>query len=225
MGSVIGDLLPLAVGVAVSPVPIMAVILMLLAPRAVGASLGFAGGWVLGIVAATVITLLVASSADIGSDDNGPSTGASWVQLLLGLALLALGVRQWRGRPRAGEDAPLPKWMAAIERITPVKALALGALLAAVNPKNLVMCVSAGVTVADGALSTGEQVVAIAVFTALAACTVVLPVLAYLVAKARMRGPLDELRLWLQANNAAVMSVLFLFIGVTLVGKGLGGLL
>jgi hypothetical protein len=46
VGPVIGDLLPLAVGVAVSPVPIIAVILMLLAPRAGGASLGFLAGWV-----------------------------------------------------------------------------------------------------------------------------------------------------------------------------------
>ena len=34
MGGVIGDLLPTALGVAISPVPIIAVILMLLAPRA-----------------------------------------------------------------------------------------------------------------------------------------------------------------------------------------------
>ena len=45
MGTVIGDLLPLALGVAISPVPIIAVILMLLSPRAGAASLGFAVGW------------------------------------------------------------------------------------------------------------------------------------------------------------------------------------
>jgi hypothetical protein len=48
---------------------------------------------------------------------------------------------------------------------------------------------------------------------------------AYLVAKTRMRAPLDELRGWLQVNNATVMSVLLMVIGVTLVGKGLGALL
>jgi hypothetical protein len=45
MGAVVGDPLPLAVGVAVSPVPIIAVILMLLAPRASGTSAGFGLGW------------------------------------------------------------------------------------------------------------------------------------------------------------------------------------
>ena len=38
MGAVVGDNLPVALGVAVSPVPIIAVILMLLAPRANAAS-------------------------------------------------------------------------------------------------------------------------------------------------------------------------------------------
>ena len=41
MGSVIGEILPLAVGIAISPIPIIAVILMLLSPHAKGASVGF----------------------------------------------------------------------------------------------------------------------------------------------------------------------------------------
>ena len=41
MNAVIGDLLPLAVGVAISPIPIIAAILMLLAAKAGGASMGF----------------------------------------------------------------------------------------------------------------------------------------------------------------------------------------
>ena len=127
--------------------------------------------------------------------------------------------------PNFGQDVPLPKWMAAMDNVTLVKAFGLGFVLSAVNPKNLLMNVSAGVTIADGALDTGQQVVAVAVFTALAASTVVLPVLAYLVAKDRMRRPLEDLRIWLQANNATVLAVLILVIGVTLVGKGLGGLL
>jgi threonine/homoserine/homoserine lactone efflux protein len=225
VGTVLGDLLPLTVGVAVSPVPIIAVILMLLAPRASAASVAFAVGWVLGIAAVTVLALLLSGGTDVADDQAGPSTGSSWVKLLLGLALLAVGAKQWRGRPKPGQDVALPKWMAAIDHVTPVKALAVGFALAAVNPKNLLMTVSAGVTIADGALDTGEQVVAVAVFTALAASTVVLPVLAYVVAKERMRGPLEDLRGWLQANNATVMAVLILVIGVTQVGKGLGGLL
>lgn len=70
----------------------------------------------------------------------------------------------------------------------------------------------------------GEQAIAVVVFTAIAVSTVAAPVIAYAVARERMRGPLDELHVWLQTHNAAVMSVLLLVIGVVLVGKGIGGL-
>ncbi|PVY30134.1 GAP family protein [Williamsia muralis] len=220
MGAVIGDLLPLAVGVAVSPIPIIAAILMLLGTRAGSTSIGFAVGWLVGIVAATVVFVLLGGAAD--STDDGPSTTSSWIKLVLGLLLLAVGVRQWRAR--TGPHAT-PAWMAAIDEMTAIKAVGLGFALAAINPKNLLMCAAAGVTIGAGALSVGSTVVAVAVFSVLAAMTVVIPVLAYHLAADRLREPLAHLKEWLQANNTTVMSVLILVIGVVLFGKGLGGLL
>ena len=102
MNGVIGDLLPLAVGIAISPVPVIAVILMLLAPRAGGASLGYLLGWVVGIVVAvSVVTVIVGGVAQSDTDD-GPSTTTAIVILLLGVGVLVLAVRQWRGRPKPG---------------------------------------------------------------------------------------------------------------------------
>jgi hypothetical protein len=46
----IGDILPLALGIMISPIPIIAAILMLLSPKAKGTSVGFLVGWVAGIV-------------------------------------------------------------------------------------------------------------------------------------------------------------------------------
>jgi threonine/homoserine/homoserine lactone efflux protein len=146
-------------------------------------------------------------------------------KLVLGLLLLLLAARQWRSRPHGDEPATLPSWMATIDQVTPVKAAGLGVLLSAVNPKNLLLCVSAGVTVAAAALDPAEEVASVAVFTVVAVSTVVVPAVAYAVAGARLRHPLDELKGWLQANNATVMAVLLLVLGVSVLGKGLGGLL
>lgn len=223
MSAVIGDLLPLALGVAISPIPIIATILMLLAPKAGGASVGFLVGWVAGIVVAVTLFTVLAGSADL-TDSDGQSATVSWIQIVLGVLLLLLAVRQWRGRPGPGEVATLPGWMSAIDSFTFPKALGLGFALSAVNPKNLLMAVAAGAAIGTGSLSGGEEAVAVAVFTVIAASTVAVPVLAYLVAKERMRHPLDELKVWLQANNGAVMGVLLLVIGVVLIGKGIGGL-
>lgn len=223
MNEVIGELLPMALGVAISPVPIIAVILMLLAPKATGTSLGFLLGWVVGIVVAISLFVVVANAIGLSSS-TGPSTGSSWTKIVLGILLVLLALKQWRSRPGPGETASLPKWMAAIDTFTAVKAAGLGFLLAAVNPKNLALSIAGAVVISSAELSTSKVVVAIAIFVVIAASTVAVPVLAYLVARERMRAPLDSLHTWLVANNATVMAVLLVVIGVALVGKGIGGL-
>jgi hypothetical protein len=224
MGQVIGDLLPLAVGVAISPIPIIAVVLMLLAPHAGGTSTGFLVGWLVGIAGATTVFLLLAGTLDLGGSGQ-PSATASWVKLVLGVLLLGLAARQRSGRPKPGEQPSMPSWMAAIDEFTAVKAAGLGVLLSSVNPKNLLMCVAAGSTIAGGGLSTGQDVWSVVLFTAIAASTVAVPVLGYAIGRKRMAGPLESLRGWLTVHNVAVMATLLLVIGVVLIGKGLGGLL
>ncbi|WP_415394532.1 GAP family protein (plasmid) [Rhodococcus globerulus] len=219
MGSVIGDLLPFAIGVAVSPVPIIATILMLLSKRAGSTSVGFVVGWLLGIIIATVLFVIL--SGTVSTSDDGPSTTVSWIKLALGVLLLVLGVKQWRGR---GGDHETPKWMQAIEEMTAVKGLGLGFALAAINPKNLLMCIAAGVSIGSASLVTGEVIVSCLVFAIIAGSTVVIPVIGYLVAADRLREPLATLKVWLQDNNTTVMSVLILVIGVVLIGKGIGGI-
>ncbi|TSD49823.1 GAP family protein [Rhodococcus sp. KBS0724] len=217
MGSVIGDLLPLAVGVAISPIPIIAAILMLLSKRAGSTSIGFALGWIVGIVVATVIFVLLSNQMEKSTDS---SAGVSWIKIALGVLLLAFGVKQWRGR---GGEHETPKWMQAIDDMTAAKGFGLGFALAAINPKNLMMCIAAGISIGAATLPTGQIVIAVAIFTVIAASTVCLPVIGYLIAADRLRTPLAELKVWLQDNNATVMSVLILVIGVVLIGKGIGG--
>ncbi|WP_353814497.1 GAP family protein [Agromyces sp. SYSU T00266] len=221
MGSVIGDTLPLAVGIAISPIPIIAAILMLLSPRARATSVGFLGGWVLGIaVAATAFTLLSAVLPQGGTDDPKPVTAV--MQLVLGAGLVFLALRQWRSRPAPGVEAPLPKWMAGIDSMNAGRALGLGFLLAAVNPKNLLLGAGAGLAIGSAGLGVGPTAVVLLVFTVIAAASVALPVIAYLAASDRMAAPLERLRGWLVHNNATVMAVLLLVIGVVLIGKGIG---
>ena len=221
MGPVIGDILPLALGVAISPVPIIAVILMLLSPKARGTSIGFLLGWVLGILVAIVVFTLL-SSVLPRSDADQPKPVAGVITIVLGLGLLLLAVRQWRSRPAPGSEPAMPKWMAAIDTMTAGRALVLAFLIAALNPKNLLMAIAAGVAIGAGTTSTGTAAVAIIVYTVIAASTIAIPVIAYLVASKRMAGPLDSLRTWLLHNNATIMAVVLLVIGVVLIGKGLG---
>jgi len=224
MGQTIGDILPLAVGVAISPIPIIAVILMLFSGRARANSLAFLLGWIAGIVAVCTFFVWLAGTQDL-STGGQPSTLSSSIKLTLGVLLLLAGMKQWRGRPEPGADVKMPGWMQRIDSLKPGAALGLGFLLSAVNPKNLLLIVGAAVTIAQASLSTTDDAITIAVFTVIGACTVALPTLAFLIMGERAQPSLDRAKSWLSVNNTAVMAVLFLVFGFTLLGKGLGGLL
>lgn len=221
LGPVIGDLLPSAVGVALSPLPIVAVILMLATPRGRVNGPAFAAGWVLGLAVVCVLVVVVAGGAD---SDGGTRTGVDWLKLLLGLALLAVAKGQWDKRPQRGETPELPKWMASLEDFDPARSFFVGAALAAVNPKNLALTLAGAATIAQGGLNAGGDVVAIVVFVVIASITIVTPVVAYLVMGDRAAQVLESLRSWMAANNATIMTVVCVVLAAKLVGAGIAGL-
>lgn len=222
MNAAIGDVLPLAIGVAISPIPIIATILMLLAPRAGSTATAFLAGWIAGIVVGYAVFVTIGSAVDLSSSSDGNAVTAT-VRVVLGLLLLGLAVKQWRNRPAPGEEPTMPGWLAAIDKVTPGKAFALGIGLAAVNPKNLLLIVGAAVAVTRLGVGAGAMVVTGIVFTVLAASTVAVPVIGYFTMRERATAWLTGLKGWLTANNAAVMAVLLLVIGTSLLGKGIGG--
>jgi hypothetical protein len=220
---VLTGLLPLAVVVAVSPVPIVAVVLMLLAPRAGGTGAGFLVGWIAGIGGVTTAVLLLVG--DDSTDSDRWASVASYVELGLGVLLLALAVRQWWSRPKDGEETVLPAWLAGIDRLTVARAGGLGLLLSAANPKALLVCIAAGLAIAAGALPAVDSAWSVGVFTAVAASSVAVLVLAHAVGGVRIARPLRSLRGWLTAHSAAATASLLGVIGVVLVVQGAGGLL
>ncbi|MFI5040267.1 MAG: GAP family protein [Acidimicrobiales bacterium] len=210
----------MAIGIALSPVPIIAVILMLFSPRARSNGPAFLLGWVVGVGAVAGIALAASDAGSVGTQATA-SDGASWGKVVLGVVLLAAAGRRWRKRPAPGADAPMPAWMAGIDAFTPAKAFGLAALLGGVNPKNLVLSAAAGASIAQADLSGGGQVVVLAVFVVLASLTVAIPVVYALVGGAGARATLDGWKAWLEHNNAAVMTVLFLVFGVVLISQSI----
>ncbi len=223
MQEAIGNVLSFGVGVAISPLPVIAVVLMLATPRARSNGPAFVLGWVAGLAILGTVVLLASGAAD-PADEGGPATWVAVLKLVLGALLLLVAVKQWRGRPRGDVPAELPKWMRSIDQFTPGKALGMGALLSSVNPKNLLLTVGAAAAIAGTGADTGAQAAALAVFVVIATLGVGAPVAAYLALGERAREPLDDLKAWLGANNAAIMAVLCLVIGTKLICDGIATL-
>jgi threonine/homoserine/homoserine lactone efflux protein len=223
MTDALGQLFGSGIGVALSPIPVIAVILMLTTPRGKVTGVAFMLGWLAGLTIATTIVLVVANGAD--EADSTAADGAHIATLLVGLLFLALAVKQWKGRPKAGVEPELPKWMAGIDSFTAGKSFGLGAILSGVNPKNLAMAVSAGVALAETGSSNGQMALGALIFIVIGSVTVAGPVLGTLIAPARIAPLLADAKQWLGDHNATIMVVLFTVLGMSKTGEGLASLL
>ena len=223
MGQAIGEFLPAAIGVAISPIPIIAVVLMLATERGRVNGPALLAGWIVGIVVAGAAFLLIAGAIG-GQDDGEPATWVSWVELLLGLVLLRLASKQFCSRPRGDEDPVTPKWMGAIDHFTPVKAAAAGVVLAAVNPKNAVLILAGVAAITQTGIPADEQALAYAVFTVIASLGAAVPVVMYFALGERSSGLLDRLRVWMARNNAVILAAILAVIAAKVIGDAISGL-
>lgn len=222
LSQAIGGLLPSAIGVALSPIPIIAVILILGTPKARSNGSAFAVGWVLGLVVVSTIVLLT-----LGGDSNPSSdtaTGVNWFDVVLGVLFLAVAVRQWHGRPRRGEEATMPKWMASIDGFGTRRSAAFGALLSGANPKNLALSAAASASIAQAGLSTGQNTIAVTVFVVIGSLSVAGPVLYFLAAPQKAGASLVGIKEFMSHYNAVIMMVVLLLLGMKLLGTGIAGL-
>ncbi|MEW2306022.1 GAP family protein [Streptomyces sp. NPDC006655] len=220
MGHAVGDVLGLAAGVAVSPLPIVAIILILATPRGrLNGSL-FALGWLLGLAGLGAVMLAVGGTGDASAHKH-PATWVGALKLALGVLLVVFGALQWRRRPRDPSQARLPKWMEAIDRFTPVKIVGLGLLLSAGNLKNAPLTIAAAASISSAGIPVPQQIGALAVFVVIASLGVLAPLAVYLVMGDRARGLLANWREWAARHNVAVLAVLFFVLGLKLVGDGI----
>ena len=223
MGQAIGGSLALAVGIALSPIPIIAVVLMLTTPRARANGPAFVLGWLLGLGVVGAIVLAVAGPAD-ASSSGAPATWVSWLKIILGAGLLLIAVRQFRSRPHGDDQAPLPKWMGAIENFKPAAALGTGALLAGANPKNLILAVAGAAAIAQTGIAGAQQAIAYLIFAVIATLGVGAPVVIYFAMGERSQELLGKLKNRMGQHNAVIMSVLCLIIGAKLIGDAISAL-
>jgi hypothetical protein len=217
----IGQVLPVAVGIAISSVPIVVVVLVLVTGPAAGADLAFLVGWLAGL---TTVGALVLALADVLLSDASQPRWANLLRVVLGVLLLFLAGKKWRGRRPAGSDASSPGWMASLDDMAAPKALGLGFLLGSVNPKNAILMISGAAAIVAETAVVREQIVALIVLVVIASAGVAAPVVAGRVLGDGGRAVLGKTKSWLAEHNAVVTTVVLLVLGTVLLGNGLGGL-
>lgn len=212
-----GQLIPLALVVAMSPLTIIpAIVLVLQSDRARATGLAFLAGWLLGLAATTAVFVQVPRLLD-GLNRPAP-TWAAWVRIAVGIALVAFGVWRWLNRHRATKQ---PAWLNRLSRLTPAGAGAVGVGLILINPKVLVVNAAAGLVIGTAGLGVPGAWLAVAYYTVIAGSTVLLPILAYAVAGERVDDQLVRMKHWMERQHAVLMAGFLAAVGLLLVYTGI----
>ena len=213
------ELVPLALVVALSPLSIIPAVLVLQAPRPKPTGLAFLVGWVVGLAALTQVFVEV--SGLLGGGFDRPPGWASYVRIGVGAALIVWGIYKFVTRKRT-EHAP--KWMSSFGRLTPARAGVTALVLVVVNPKVLFMCAAAGLAIGTEGHGRVGAALGVVYYVAVAASTVVLPILAYVISGDRLDPTLERLKNWMEAQHATLVAAILVVLGILVLYKGIHGL-
>jgi hypothetical protein len=218
MWQALGGLLPIAVAVAISSVPITVTILILLSPNRNRTALPFLVGWVTGVAAVIVLSLLGASALPAPSR-RGTDPVTAVLEILIGTGLIVLGVVNLRRSSRS-EQSGLPHWLSAVDSFGALPAFGIAVLLD-FRPKGLLLGIAAGLALYNASVEAGEAAVLIAIYTLIATSTVLIPITASLIAPRWMEPRLIAARDWLARNGHILTSSMAFMIGVVILGAGI----
>jgi Sap, sulfolipid-1-addressing protein len=132
LGSLLGQLIPTAIVGALAPLPIIIVVTLLMSKGGLAKAIGF-GGALVAVFAVIGIIALATSSGGSGSGSKGSAVTGTIIAVL-GVLFVLLAVKQLLHAP--DPDAP-PKFMTALDSMSPARAAVFGMVLALINVKQL----------------------------------------------------------------------------------------
>lgn len=223
MGAAIGGSVPYAIAAAASPVPVTAVILMLLAQRRGVTALTFCLGRLLGY--ALLLALVTLGSELIGRGLHSDLAFASVVARLgVGVLMLAAGIWTWPRRRGPTTANGLWRRVRALDGITPLRSGGAGLVLS-MGPKSLILLVGGGLAIAEAVATPAGGVVAAVVFLAIATSTVLVPLLLFYAAGQRAVAVLQPVEAWIGAHAVTISAAALAVIGTVLIVTSVADLL
>jgi hypothetical protein len=220
MGSAIGEIFPLAVALALGPLPIIALVLILVSGDARRSGVGFVVGRLVGVAAIVAVTLVIFSLlGDPSFGHHGhPAPVVSIVRIAIGVVLIGMGVRYWRTRDEPEKPSPIAKH---VDGLNFGSAIGTGVLVCVVDPSCIALGLLAGVDIASAKTAIPVAIGVAAGFVLVSTVSVTVPLLTYLAGGQAAERRIAGVKTWLLSNEKAVMMVLFFVIGAMLVGRGI----
>ncbi len=218
MLDVVAQNLTPAFALALSPMPLIALIVLMVAGSRASA-LAWTIGWFTTIF--VVVGIAAAAGRNTPAGDVADDDGVNYLSFALAALLLYLSYRSFQNRPAPGMQAEEPGWISTLGGLSLPKVFGLAVVLLLLNAKNLPIYVSIGAAVAAADLSTGESVGAVAIIAFIGSLSAIVIYLVAVLGGDSAAGLLERWRVWLIQNNATVMGILFLVLGVLQLGNAL----
>jgi threonine/homoserine/homoserine lactone efflux protein len=214
-----------AAGVAISPTPVMVVLLMLFSPGGRKSAFAFLIGWVvgLGLLAFVVYWILETGRSAL---ESSSAFSRPAIQIMLGIAVIWIGARQWKKPPRQNAENATPKWMASADRVlsqssdkfTPRRALFLAVFMSALSPKNIALMLAFGLSLTQASLRTDQSAALLFLFVVLSSLTIGIPVLYAMVKGEGAQDDLNRVKSWVVSNRSRSLALLlFVLAGIMII--------
>jgi hypothetical protein len=225
MGESFMNMLPYAIGILVSPVPIITAILTLFSSRAKANGLSFLLGWAMGIGLPAIVVLVMTVSSG-GETEGPPSRMASMARIAVGILLMIIAIRNWLHRKKPDDPDKKPGLMRVVDALTPLRAWLTGFLFADVtNPKNMALTIAGCLAISSSGATIFSMSILLVIFVLIASTGVAAPVMLYLVGGEFSKRTVEAWKQWLVLHKKTVMAVLFIIFGIGFAYRGFAGLL
>lgn len=205
------------IAVALSPLPIAALIFLLLSNKPKANSLGFLIGWFVALIINVSLFAFLFGAANVPK--GGDPIGVKLFDTTLGVILIIFAFNEWKGRPKKGQKAKVPKWMLAVANFNPMKSFLIAASLVTINAKNTVLDVAVGNVISQNAKSVESAITAIIVFSFIASLSILIPVVLFFIFGDKLKEILNGVNGFFIKNSNFILAVLFFLLGVSLVLK------
>lgn len=223
MWDILVSILPYTIGFIISPLPVIALILVLVGNRGVWRASAFEVCWLVTSFLSILVLMLAFGALDTNEVNGEKPAWQYTITVLMGLILLlvALLTRTRVFRKKHDKKVRTPGWLRAIDRLNLFEISLLAIALVVLNPTNLSMVLAASINLANLDISVAEAALPVAIFVLIGSLSVLVPYLYVLIAGKNAHEPLHAVRHWLATYGdrlsfwaAFGFSVVFLYKGI-----------
>lgn len=210
--------LPLAFGIAAAPWAIIALMILLLTPKALSNAYAFLMGWYMGLVG---VGILILHSPGLMNDSGEPSQLMGWIRIGMAAVFFITSLFFFKKLPKGKNQQTIPKWIERVDAFGIFHASLIGFLLSTLNFKNSSMVVVGAAFIARQGLTSMQDIITLLLFCLIASIGVLIPFTIFILFRRDAEQVFGRIKIWILKNRVLILLVILLVFGGISLLKGI----